>query len=201
MWFSTLAAWAPEIRLIGIPHGGISRARNEALCAMAPDTDLVGFLDADDLSPEGRLARDVDTFQTDPTLDLIYSKIRFFDHEDSDRLAPSAGSHAVDGRNVNLAAGLFRRRLVDQIGPFDEALVQSEDLDFVLRIFERRPSYLLSDQVGLFYRKSHGGITANREQARQEMLRALLRAHRRRSALLPDGLVTTDQYGRALEPG
>jgi glycosyltransferase involved in cell wall biosynthesis len=197
----TLAARAPEIRLIGIGHGGISRARNEALRAMTPDTDLVGFLDADDLSPVGRLARDVAVFQADPTIDLIYSKIRFFDHEDTERLAPSASSHAVDGRNVNLAAGLFRRRLVDRVGLFDEALVQSEDMDFVLRIFEQRPTYLLSDQVGVFYRKHHGGITENRRQARQEMVRAMLRSRLRRGAPLPDGLVTIDQYGRALELG
>jgi glycosyltransferase involved in cell wall biosynthesis len=194
----TLAARAPEIRLIGIPHGGISRARNEALRAMAPDTDLVGFLDADDLSPEGRLARDAEIFRADPTLDLIYSKIRYFDHEDAARLAPSASASTVDGRNVNLAAGLFRRRLLDRVGQFDETLVQSEDLDLVLRIFERRPKYLLSDQVGVFYRKTHGGITENRRQARQERLRALLRACRRRGAPLPDGIITTDQYGRAM---
>src|SRR5262249_38831469 len=56
---TALAATAPEIRLIRIAHGGISKARNAALNAIAADTDLVGFLDADDLSPEGRLARDI----------------------------------------------------------------------------------------------------------------------------------------------
>ena len=51
---------------------------------------------------------------------------RFFDIEDTETLAPSVRSHAVDGRTVNLAAGLFRRRVLEQVGPFDEGLVQAE---------------------------------------------------------------------------
>jgi glycosyltransferase involved in cell wall biosynthesis len=193
-----LAARAPEIRLISVAHGGISKARNAALQAMAPDADIVGFLDADDLSPEGRLARDVDAFQTDPTIDFIYSTTRFFDVEDAERLAPSVSSHSADGRIVNLAAGMFRRRLLDQVGPFDETLVQAEDLDFLLRIFERDPKYLLSEQIGVFYRKNHGGITENRRQARRELMRALLRAHKRQGQQvgqprLPQGVIINDE--------
>jgi len=40
-----MGASAPEIRLISVAHGGIPKARNAALRAMAPDTDLVGFLE------------------------------------------------------------------------------------------------------------------------------------------------------------
>jgi glycosyltransferase involved in cell wall biosynthesis len=190
-----MGASAPEIRLISVAHGGIPKARNAALRAMAPDTDLVGFLDADDLSPEGRLARDVDVLRADPTIDFIYSRTRFFDIEDTETLAPSVRSHAVDGRIVNLAAGLFRRRLLEQVGPFDEGLVQAEDLDFLLRIFEQKPRYLLSEEVGVFYRKNHGSVTENRRQARHELMRALFRAHKRQgpgTPRLPEGVIITD---------
>lgn len=186
-----LAARAPEIRLIGIDHGGISRARNAALRAMAPDTELVSFLDADDLSPEGRYARDTALFEADPALDLVYSRLRFFDHEDPQTLAPSATSRILDGRTVHLSAGLFRRRVLDRAGLFDEALAQAEDTDYLLRIFEQQPKYLLSDEIGVFYRKHRGGITGNREEAQRELVRAFFRAHRRCGRpFLPDGIVT-----------
>jgi glycosyltransferase involved in cell wall biosynthesis len=186
-----LAARAPEIRLISVPHGGISKARNAALRMMAPETDLVGFLDADDLSPEGRYSHDVAMLQADPALDLIYSKVRFFDREDRDKLAPSATSRVLDERTVHLAAGLFRRRLLDRTGPFDEALAQAEDTDYLLRIFERHPKCLLSDRIGVFYRKHRGGITENHGEAQRELMRAFFRAHKRCGhPFLPEGIVT-----------
>jgi glycosyltransferase involved in cell wall biosynthesis len=189
----TLAAAAPEIRLLRVPHGGVSRARNVALQAMAPDTDLVGFLDADDLSPDGRLARDVAAFATDSTLDLIYAKARLFDHEDTEKLAPSLSSRTVDGRIISMAVGLFRRPLLDRVGLFDETLIQAEDMDYLLRTFELEPKYLISDDVSLFYRQHQGSATGNRRQLRHEFMKALLRAKKRGGkATLPEGVVTVD---------
>jgi glycosyltransferase involved in cell wall biosynthesis len=186
-----LAARAPEIRLIGIDHGGISKARNAALQAMAPDTDLVGFLDADDLSPEGRHAYDVALFEADPALDLVFSRLRFFDREDPETLAPGASSRILDERTVHLSAGLFRRRVLDRTGLFDETFAQAEDTDYLLRIFEGQPKYLLSDEIGVFYRKHHGGITRKREEAQRDLMRAFFRAHRRSGKpFLPGGIVT-----------
>jgi glycosyltransferase involved in cell wall biosynthesis len=186
-----LAAQAPELRLIGIDHGGVSKARNAAMRAMAPDADLVGFLDADDLSPEGRYAHDVALFGADPALDLIYSKLRFFDREDPETLAPSATSRILDERTVHLSAGLFRRRVLEQAGLFDETLAQAEDTDYLLRVFEGQPKYLLSDEIGVFYRKHRGGITENRAEAQRELMRAFFRAHRRCGRpFLPNGIVT-----------
>jgi glycosyltransferase involved in cell wall biosynthesis len=188
---ATLAARAPEIRLIGIDHGGISKARNAALRAMAPDTDLVGFLDADDLSPASRYAHDVELFEADPALDLVYSKLRFFDREDPETLAPSVSSRILDERTVHLSAGLFRPRVLERAGLFDESLAQAEDTDYLLRIFERQPKHLLSDEIGVFYRKHRGGITENRVEAQRELMRAFFRAHRRCGRpFLPAGIVT-----------
>jgi glycosyltransferase involved in cell wall biosynthesis len=196
-----MAATAPEIRLIKVDHGGISKARNAALRATAPDTDLVGFLDADDLSPEGRYAHDVAMLQADPSLQVILSKVRFFDREDTAKLAPSASSRAVDGRIVHLGATLLRRELLDGVA-FDETLMQSEDLDFMLRILEPRPKYALSDQIGVFYRKNHGSITENRRQVRQELMKALFRARKRQvqpgPVFLPEGLFSLDHMPELL---
>jgi len=188
---AALATRASEIRLIGIDHGGISKARNAALRAMAPDADLVGFLDADDLCPERRYAHDVELFEADPALDLVYSKIRFFDREDPETLSPSVDSRLLDERTVHLSAGLYRRRVLDRTGRFDESLTQAEDTDYLLRIFEQQPKHVLSDEIGVFYRKHRGGITENRVEARRELMRAFFRAHRRSGKpSLPDGIVT-----------
>ncbi|MBS0232029.1 MAG: glycosyltransferase family 2 protein [Proteobacteria bacterium] len=178
-----LMASASEVRLIENEHGGISKTRNAGLRAVSDDTDLVSFLDADDLSPEGRLKRDIAIFEADPTIELVYAKVRFFDIEDQHTLSPSGGANAVDGRVVQLGAGLFRRDLIDRVGMFDETLIQSEDLDYLMRIFEERPNYFVTDSVGVYYRKNNGGITEQRKQAQHELMRALFRARKRRSKL------------------
>jgi glycosyltransferase involved in cell wall biosynthesis len=196
-----IAATAPEIKLIRIDHSGISKARNAGLRAMAPDADVVGFLDADDLSPEERYARDVAMLEADPGLQVILSRVRFFDREDAAKLAPSAGSRAVDGRIVHLGATLLRRKLLDGV-EFDETLMQSEDLDFMLRILEPRPRYALSDEIGVYYRKNHGSITENRRQVRQELMKALFRARKRQAqpgpVVLPEGLFSLDHMPELL---
>jgi glycosyltransferase involved in cell wall biosynthesis len=193
---SAMAAEAREIRLVAVPHGGISKARNAALKAMAPDADLVTFLDADDLSPEGRLARDVAILKADPGLQFVYSKLRFFDREDPDRLAPSAQSHIVDGWIGQLGQALFRRQLLERAGPFDETLQQLEDLDLWLRIFGDPPKYAVSDELGVFYRKNHGSVTDNRRQFRQDLMKTVFRHRRRQPQLgelgLPKGFINAD---------
>ena len=193
---TALAATTAKIRLIVVPHGGIPKARNAALRAVTPDTDLVSFLDADDLSPSGRFARDVAAFKADPAVELVYSKIRFFDREDPETLAPSATSRWIDARVIQLGAGVYRRELLDRVSPFDEDFISADDTDFLLRIFEQRPKYVLSDEVAVFYRRNHGSITDNRRQVRQEFMKALLRRSKRQAQLgalaLPPGLFTGD---------
>jgi len=174
---------APEIRLIENSHGGISKTRNAGLMALGEDIDFVTFLDADDISPDGRFRRDIAVLESDPAIDLVYAKVRFFDFEDQHALAPRTDANVVDGRVVQLGAGVFRRALLDRVGLFDETLVQSEDLDYLMRVFELRPNYYISDGIGVYYRKNHGGITEQRKQAQHEFMRALLRARKRRSKL------------------
>ncbi len=191
---SDLAREAPEIRLIARPHVGISATRNACLSAMARDTDFVAFLDADDLSPAGRFARDLTKFEARPELEMLYCATRFFEIEDCEALAPSPEGRTLDGRPIQLGAGLFRAGLIRRLGAFDETLIQSEDTEFLLRIFEHEVVHVLDDDIGVYYRRNHGSVTDDVEQVRREIMRAMLRAANRRrkigGAQLPKGFLT-----------
>ncbi|WP_321503596.1 glycosyltransferase [Breoghania sp.] len=189
-----LAREAPEIRLIERPHEGISATRNACLSAMAVDTDFVAFLDADDLSPAGRFKRDLAKFEARPALEMLYCATRFFEIEDGEALAPSPDGRILDGRPIQLGAGLFRSGVIRRAGMFDETLSQSEDTEFLLRIFEHDIVHAVDHDIGVYYRRNHGSVTDDVEQARREITRAMLRAANRRrkigGAPLPKGFLT-----------
>ena len=190
----SLAASAPEIRLLERPHCGISATRNACLAAMSAEADFVSFLDADDLSPSDRFRRDLAKFAARPELQMIYGAARFFEEEDSELLAPATSSRTLDGRIIQLGAGLYRAGFVRGLGPFDEKLAQAEDTEFILRMFERPVAHLIDGEVGVYYRRNHGSVTDDVEQARRETVRAFLRAANRRRKLgappLPKGFLT-----------
>jgi hypothetical protein len=61
---------------------------------------------------------------------------------------------------VNLGASLYRRGLFDTVGLLDESLRFSEDLDFLMRCWEKDVRKALVDEVTLHYRRHPNSMTA-----------------------------------------
>jgi len=181
-----LAKEAPQIRMIETANQGVTRARNEALTALAPDTDFVTFLDADDLVPAGRYARDLALFAATPELQLIYGTTQLFRVVGPDRLSPAANTPTANVRGVQLAAGMYRHGLIKSTGAFDTQFKQAEDMDFLLRMFESGPCYQVREDTCLFYRRHETNMTHDAAQLRRDFSRALLLSiQRRRKGNLP----------------
>lgn len=178
-----IAGEAAEVRLIETANAGVAAARNRALEAVAPGTDLVTSLDADDLSPPGRFARDIRHFATDPALDFHYGRTRMFKDIADDGLEPDLSSgRYVDYRGVQLGAALMRVSLARAIGPFDERLVQGEDTDYLFRMFQLRPTIKLDDAVCVYYRRHATNITHQIEISGSFYRRVILEHARRQRA-------------------
>lgn len=176
-----LAAEAPQIRLIETPNGGVAKARNVALSAIMTDTDLVTSLDADDLSPRGRFARDVGLFERDPALEVIYGTMIAFRGQIAD-LAPRDDVSSVRIRGVQLGLMLMRADLMRRVGPFDTAFGQAEDIDYIMRTAELGPKMLLSDEISYYYRRHAGNISADGRESRRWLAFAALKSAKRRRA-------------------
>ena len=177
-----IAAEAPEIRLIETGNGGVAAARNRALEAVTPDTDLLTSLDADDLSPAGRFARDLAHFTSDPTLDFHYGRTRMFRDIAEDRLTPDVKGRFVDVRGVQLGGALMRPALAARIGKFDERLVQGEDTDYFFRMFQLRPKIMLVGDICVYYRRHDNNITHQVEVSGSYYRRVILEHARRQRA-------------------
>ncbi|MER9295932.1 glycosyltransferase family 2 protein [Mesorhizobium sp. M0621] len=172
----------PCIRLFQQPNLGVTRTRNVGLSLIKPETELVSFLDSDDISPCGRFATDLGLFRNDPDLDLTYSRMMLVDKIDDDRLEPAADSHSVTVRGIHLSAAIFSRRLVERIGCFDEAFNQAEDTDYLLRTFESRPRHAMPETVALYYRRHPGNMTRQTDVQSREFMRAIHKSMNRRKA-------------------
>ncbi|MEQ1769118.1 MAG: glycosyltransferase [Devosia sp.] len=197
-----LGAQAPEIRLVERANGGVAAARNSALAAITPDTDLVTALDADDLSPPGRFDRDIAHFTADPDLDVLYASMRAFRGPAHDQLQPVADSEQIDLRGVQLGALMMRRVLAERIGPFDETLRQCEDVDYFFRMFQLAPKTKLSDEISVYYRRHEGNITRDRQTAvaafRQSAMRHAVRV-RKGGAPVPPGFFDPRAFSALVE--
>lgn len=177
-----LARTYPNLRHVRQDNAGIAAARNTALANLLPETDFVTFLDSDDAMPEGRLAADLPHLLADPALELTYARLMAVETIDPAELAPPRACWRREGCVPQLSLALFRRSLIDRIGQFDEALLQAEDTDYLLRIFETGTRFLQTETIALYYRRHPGNITANRAEMQRSFAAALLRSSKRRRA-------------------
>jgi glycosyltransferase involved in cell wall biosynthesis len=182
-----LAIGAPEVRLARQENMGVTRTRNTLLSMLAPDTDFVTVLDADDLSPAGRFVRDLVQFTADDALDLVFGSSLLFRTTGPDPLEPDFSAPTVRVRGIQMGAGLYRYGLIQRTGRYDESFQQAEDLDFMLRMLDQSPKFLITQDIGYYYRRHQQNMTHDNSTLTREVARALLLAARRKKrGNLPD---------------
>jgi glycosyltransferase involved in cell wall biosynthesis len=175
-----LAAEAPAIRLIEGRHGGVANARNLALAAVSPDSRYISFLDADDHSSPGRLARQRAFLEAHPEADFVAGLVQFFEQVDEETSKVVANSKTVTVATIQLGAFLFRRGVFDIVPGFDQDLAPSEDVDFFLRALEAGVTFLTEDKVAVLYRRHGANLTNNVAAARRSFTDAIRRSAARR---------------------
>jgi glycosyltransferase involved in cell wall biosynthesis len=171
----------PFISIVSTENQGVTKARNTGLRAVKEDTEFITFLDSDDVMTAGRLAQDLAVFDSHPDTEFIYGKMTLVDELDENGM-PTVSAKQATVRGISLSAGIYRKRLIERIGFFDETLKQSEDTDYLLRIFETGLPYVLTDAVGVYYRRHPGNMTRDTKTARHYIMLATKRALDRRKA-------------------
>ena len=112
---------------------GFSRATGEVL----------GYLNSDDLLLPGALEAVGAAFANDPKLRFVYGRAIYVD-EAGRRLGPCltqpwSRERLADYCFVAQPAAFFRRKVWEEVGPFDSSLHHTMDYDYWLRIAERYP--------------------------------------------------------------
>ena len=168
-------------------NGGLSAARNTALRhTTAP---LIAMLDSDDLWTPNFLEKQLAQFGADPSLDIVTGNAWVLggsrDGEPArpypdPRPEPDLVAILADELAV-FVMSVFRRRVSDVIGTFDETLRTNEDYDFWLRAAIAGFRFGRNDMPLGYYRQRKDSLSANDRR----MLRGIIRVYaKHRPALL-----------------
>lgn len=170
-------SFGPRVRCARQEHRGVAAARNAAL-RMSP-SDLIAFLDADDVWPRERLARLLRALEENPDCGIAQGRLQ--------RMVRSDGTmrwELVDEswRAPNLGTALIRRSAFTTVGLFDESVAGGDDVDWLLRARELGVRETRVDSITLHYRRHDGNMTNDVATDQSRLLRVLGRAVARRRA-------------------
>jgi glycosyltransferase involved in cell wall biosynthesis len=125
------------IKYIRQANSGPAAARNNGI--RASSGELIALLDSDDRWLPRKLERQVPLF-TDPEIGLVHAAIRFFRDGTGEVLGEMFSGERLDVHDIlshkmlGTQTVVFRRRVFDEIGGFDESLLGPEDFDFFIRV-------------------------------------------------------------------
>ncbi|OGQ82750.1 MAG: family 2 glycosyl transferase [Deltaproteobacteria bacterium RIFCSPLOWO2_12_FULL_60_19] len=172
----------PALRYVYHLHEGMGAARNRGV-ALAQGTFLA-FLDADDLFPLDRLARQMAAFMRDPALETVYGHVREFLSPDLDpaaakRLRPAA--ERITGRLAG--ALLIKKAAFLRVGLFNTTLKVGIGMDWSARASEQKLKSLMLPEI-VMERRLHRENNGLREKEwRNQYVLVLKAALDRRRAM------------------
>jgi glycosyltransferase involved in cell wall biosynthesis len=155
-----LAGYGERIRAIRTEQQGPAGARNAGI--RGSRGELVAFLDADDCWRPLKLERQVEALESDPSLGAVGCAVVFVNAagEETGRHTFPTPPVPTDLRRQlqdlacrrlwvggSCSGALVRRRVLDDVGLFDESLKAAEDWDLWLRLAAKYPYRNLPDAL------------------------------------------------------
>jgi glycosyltransferase involved in cell wall biosynthesis len=170
-----LAAFGDSIKLISIPNGGVSNARNTGI--KASTGEFIAFLDADDIWYKDKLKRQLEIFERYPDVGFCCCDYEFVDTKSNltinhfakfkdtadiifDTPLPLPLDALVHRNFVGTCSNvILKKAVLDKVGIFNINYLQAEDYDLWLRCALVTKFVLLS--TVLLEKKSHDSNLTN----------------------------------------
>ena len=185
---TVLARYGDRIRAIRQENRGLSATRNAGIGASRGE--VIALLDADDEWKPEKIARQLAVLTADPEVAVVGCAVELADGDgkhQGDVFFPApvrgaAGLRAIALRQAwvcgSASGAVIRRRVLDQVGLFDETLTAAEDWDMWLRIGAGGHAIVnLPDVLVRVYRHNTGSFrnAAKMEANQQKVLDAAIR--------------------------
>jgi glycosyltransferase involved in cell wall biosynthesis len=154
----------PRMRVVRVPHGGLSHARNAGV--EAARGDRVRFIDGDDiLEPESTarllslIGSDDDVFSYGASL-VCDEELRPVWKLASSRQGDVEVASLLGRFTVRPHTLMFPRRVLERTGRWDESFDAAEDWDFITRVAEHARARG-ERRVATYYRRHGASFTGN----------------------------------------
>jgi len=164
-----------EMRYVRQDNAGTPAARNTGL-RLARGA-LVGFLDADDLWTDRKLAIQVPRLMEVPAAEIVLGYTEVASLADGE---PSCRVALAPAPLLTLGAALVRRSSFRRAGLFDETLRYCDDVDWFLRAKEAGLSLRIHGDLVQVYRRHDRNLTNRRDLDRRSFVAVLKRSLDRR---------------------
>lgn len=162
----------PAVQLICQQNQGCSAARNAALRVIS--SEFVAFCDADDIWLPNKMTMQLKLFQND--IAASYCATEEFISE----LTNMSGARSPRNYCLPLTSCVvIRRTLFDEIGYFDEKLLDTEFIQWWSRVLAAGVSVAVANEV-LVRRRIHANNKSRKSYRSPEEFLALVRHHRQR---------------------
>lgn len=153
VWAENYRDTHPEmnIKIITQKNGGVSKARNAGL--KAATGDYIAFLDSDDEWLSQKTARQMEFLQNEAlNVDFITSlrnseKIWFPYKENKLNLAEITLKKLLIRVDGQTSTALFKRKVLENTGFFDENQRYSEDANYWMRVSRNNSMYILGEEL------------------------------------------------------
>jgi len=147
-----LRSQAARVAHVRQPHSGVSAARNRGL--RLTRGEYVAFLDSDDLWEPHKISRQMRFMRENPGAAVVCSEETWI--RNGVFVNPRRKHRKYSGWVfdkflplclLSLSSALFRRRVFEEIGTFDEDLPACEDYDLGIRLAHRFPVHTLPEAL------------------------------------------------------
>lgn len=175
----SIVTWASEIteervHLISQENQGLPGARNTGI--RYAQGEYIALLDADDLWEPTKLEKQVQCFQQNPDVGVVYTWTLLIDEygKPTGRIFASQAQGNVWKELLetdvisNGSSAIVRRECFETVGVFDRTLTSAEDLDMWLRIAAHYSFAVIKEPLTL-YRQYSSSMSKNRQRMFQNL--------------------------------
>ena len=168
-----------SVRIVTQSNAGPAAARNAGVAASS--TDLITFLDSDDLMEPGRLRRQIDAWQ------VAHGGAVVIGHERVE-IAPGVdvpehiAARLANDQTLYHTSVLLSRAQFDAVGGFDESMRLAEDVDLLIRLEESGNEVVQLDDIVITRRILGDNLVYDPAVQRSMFLLLRRRAERARQA-------------------